>query len=302
VRAEAAARPHRAAPDWADGASGAHAWMWPNLLSLDAPLVAVAWQLLFARSFGAAADGAQVAVLAMYVWLVYVADRTLDGLRIADPSHDTARHRFYRERWTRILPAFAIVAALACYLSLVSLGAALMRGYLCLAATGAIYFGVVHLMPARMQHRWPKELAVAVLFGAGVCMPVFVAGKSSWPVFAPAFVLFAAALWINALGIECWEHAGELAARRRLIPLLTRVLATHLEAAAWATSGAAATLALIHPERAGVPLIYACIAASAAALGVIEWSRNRLAGDAMRVLADAALLTPIVMLVVMRMR
>jgi hypothetical protein len=276
--------------------------MWPNLLSLDAPLVAVVWQMLFARSFGVAVDGAQLAALAMYVWLVYVADRTLDGLRIGDPSHDTARHRFYREHWTKMLPAFAGVALVAAYLSLAALSPAMLRGYLWLAAAGTIYFAVVHLMPSRAQRRWPKELAVAILFAAGVCMPVLAAGKSAWQIFAPAFAMFAAALWINALGIECWEHARALAARRSLGPLPTRALASHLEAAAWAASAAAATLALTHPERAGVPLIYASIAASTALLGSIEWRRDRLASDAMRVLADAAFLTPIVVAVLMRMR
>jgi hypothetical protein len=27
-------------------------WLWPNLLSLDAPVVALLWHILFARSFG----------------------------------------------------------------------------------------------------------------------------------------------------------------------------------------------------------------------------------------------------------
>ncbi len=276
--------------------------MWPNLLSLDAPLVAVVWQLLFARSFGAALDGAQVAVLAIYVWLVYVADRTLDGLRADILTRGAARHRFHREHWTRMMPAFAAVAAVAAYLSLVSLGPALLRGYGWLAAIGAIYFAGVHLMPVRLQRRWPKELAVAILFAAGVCMPVLVAGNFAWEIFAPAFAIFAVALWLNALGIECWERARTRAQRRRLAPAPTRALAIHLEAAAWATSAAAATLALAHPERAGVPLIYASIAASAALLGVLEWRRERLAADAMRVLADAVFLTPMVVLVAMWLR
>jgi hypothetical protein len=300
--AEVPARSNTAAPAWAAAAPRVRAWMWPNLLSLDAPALAVVWQVLFARSFGAALDGAQIAVLAMYVWLVYVADRTLDGLRGTSLSQGAERHRFYREHWTKILPAFVIVAAVAAYLSLVSLGPAMLRGYSWLAATGATYFVGVHLMPARAQRRWPKELAVAVLFAAGVCMPVLVAGNIAWQIFAPAIAMFAVALWLNALGIECWERARGRAERRRLAPAPTRVLAIHLEAAAWATSGAAATLALMHPVRDGVPLIYACIAASAALLGVIEWRRDRLASDAMRVLADAVFLTPIVVLVLIRMR
>jgi hypothetical protein len=302
LSAEVPARSNTAAPAWTATAPRVRTWMWPNLLSLDAPLVAVVWQVLFARSFGAALDGAQVAVLAMYVWLVYVADRTLDGLRGDALSQGAARHRFHREHWAKLTPAFVAVAAIAAYLSLAVLGPALLRGYGWLAATGTIYFAGVHLMPARVRRRWPKELAVAILFAAGVCMPVLAAGKFAWQIFAPVFAIFTAALWLNALGIECWERARTGAERRRLAPAPTRALAIHLEAAAWVTSAAAATLALAHPERAGAPLVYASIAASAALLGVLEWRRDRLAIDAMRVLADAAFLTPIVVLVLTGLR
>jgi hypothetical protein len=302
LSAEVPARSNSAAPAWAAAAPGVRPWMWPNLLSLDAPLVAVVWQMLFARCFGVAVDAAQVAVLAMYVWLVYVVDRTLDGMRADTLARGASRHRFHREHWAKLLPAAAAVAAAAAYLSLAALGPELLRGYAWLAAIGAIYFAGVHLMPARVQRRWPKELAVALLFAAGVCMPVIVALDFAWQVFVPAFAIFAAALWLNALGIECWERARSAAERRRLAPAPSRALAIHLEAASWAISAAAATLALAHPERGGVPLIYASIAASVALLAVLEWRRERLASDAIRVLADAAFLTPILAMLAMRLR
>jgi hypothetical protein len=270
--------------------------MWPNLLSLDAPLLAVVWQVMFARCFGAHVDAAQCAVLAMYVWLVYVADRALDGLRTGDSLHDTARHRFHRNNWPKLAPAFAIVAIAAAYMSLTCLGPALLRGYAWLAVAGAAYFALVHLRPARTVRRWPKELVVAILFAIGTCMPVLASGRYGGAVFAPVFALFAAALWINALGIECWEHARDRAARERLAPRPTRALGLHLEAAAWATCAAAATLALFHQGRADAWVIYASIAVTCAMLGVMDWQRGRLGGNAMRVLADAAFLTPLLML------
>jgi len=276
--------------------------MWPNLLSLDAPLLAVVWQVLFARCFGAEMDAAQAAVLVMYVWLVYVADRALDGLRSRESSHDTARHRFYRDHWPKLVPVFGLVAIAAGYMSLTCLNAAMLRGYAWLAVAGTAYFALVHLLPARILRRWPKELAVAILFAIGTCMPVFASGRFAGPVFVPAFALFAAALWINALGIECWEHAREHTARARLEPRPTRALGMHLEAAAWAISGAAATLALIHQGRADASFIYASIAVSCAMLGVMEWQCGRLSGNAMRVLADAAFLSPLVLLVALLLR
>ncbi len=54
-------------------------WLWPNLLSLDAPIVAVLWQILFARCFQVPVDALAALLLLLTVWLIYAADRTLDA-------------------------------------------------------------------------------------------------------------------------------------------------------------------------------------------------------------------------------
>src|SRR5690242_16333745 len=56
-------------------------WLWPNLLSLDAPLVAVLWQQLFARCFGLPGDAIPALLLVASVWLIYAADRAFDVWR-----------------------------------------------------------------------------------------------------------------------------------------------------------------------------------------------------------------------------
>src|SRR5260221_7493183 len=71
-------------------------WLFPNLLSLDAPLVAVAWQGLLAVETDLPLRLTGRIVLGLTVWLIYVADRMLD---VRDPAKvpPTARHRFYRD-------------------------------------------------------------------------------------------------------------------------------------------------------------------------------------------------------------
>ena len=54
-------------------------WLWPNLLSLDAPIVALLWQILFARCFHARVETLPSVLLVLAVWLIYAADRTLDS-------------------------------------------------------------------------------------------------------------------------------------------------------------------------------------------------------------------------------
>src|ERR1700704_1719121 len=68
-------------------------WLWPNLLSLDAPVVAVLWQILFARCFQVPVDALAALLLLLTVWLIYAADRILDARR--DECH-SPRHEFYR--------------------------------------------------------------------------------------------------------------------------------------------------------------------------------------------------------------
>ena len=54
-------------------------WLWPNLLGLDAPAVAVVWQRFLADASGVAVPVAASAVLALVVWGIYLTDRRLDA-------------------------------------------------------------------------------------------------------------------------------------------------------------------------------------------------------------------------------
>ena len=56
--------------------------VWLNLLCLDAPIVAVAWQWLFAHTFGAHLSLALRALLFLTAWLIYLADRFADTIKL----------------------------------------------------------------------------------------------------------------------------------------------------------------------------------------------------------------------------
>src|SRR5580693_4601800 len=88
-------------------------WLWPNLLSLDAPIVALLWQILFARCFHARVGFLPSLLLVLAVWLIYAADRTLDALRGVTWSGTAAlpRHEFYRRHWRALLPLWLLVLA-----------------------------------------------------------------------------------------------------------------------------------------------------------------------------------------------
>ncbi len=72
-------------------------WLWPNVLSLDAPLVALAWQEAFAQVMAVELGAAQRVLLAVCTWLAYSGDRLLDARRLPDGPVDSARHAFARK-------------------------------------------------------------------------------------------------------------------------------------------------------------------------------------------------------------
>ena len=87
--------------------------MLPNVLALDAPLVAVVWQWFLARQFSIPLPFVCCAVLALATWSVYLVDRCLDAARGAV---GTARHAFAARHARLLLPLGMVsgVAAVAC--------------------------------------------------------------------------------------------------------------------------------------------------------------------------------------------
>jgi hypothetical protein len=258
---------------------------------------------MFARCFGVGITAAPLVALALAVWLIYAGDRILDGLRIERGGpRDTPRHRFYLTNRARVAPVFVMVSAAALWLSLSRLEPALLRNYLLLAVPLATYFLVVHLVRPRLRRVWPKEMAVAMLFAAGTCMPIWTELPAQRMTLLAPLLMLAAILWLNAAGIECWENRFEMVERRALRPAITRLLCCHLAAAALAVAIASALMSILTRTAFASAPLYCALAISAISLWALERSRRRLSPDGLRVLADAALLSPILAGVVWLLR
>lgn len=246
-------------------------WLWPNLLSLDAPLVAVLWQILFVRCFRGQPDVVAAALLVAAVWLIYSADRMLDAWR---GSINRPRHEFCRRYWRALLPVWGAVFVLTGCLSWLFLPPALFDRGVGLLATVLLYLLVVHAAPPRFRRFWPKEAMVGVLFALGASVAAWNHLES--PTDMLTVLLFSCLCWINCIAIEQWE-TGE---------------------GRWPVGLAAACVALgaillLSHDR---PILASAETASALGFMLLERGRPRLSLDAQRVLADAALLSPVVFL------
>lgn len=274
---------------------GSGCWRWLHLLSLDAPLVAVLWQLLFARALRVHLPPVVTLIMALVIWLIYVADRILDSYRAAANPGEAVRHRFYRAHRATFLPAFFAVLLATAWMSYADLGFKLWRDGLILAGAVGGYFGLVHLLGSSRRKWFPKEIAVAILFGFGTFLPVGAKLQQLHFRFLLPFLLFLLVLWMNTLLIEYSEWVtlrGRDADRPHESTIL---LGRHLAAFGFAVGA----MALCATAGRWFPLARPILLAeglSALALGVLGSQWRRISSYAVRVTADAVLLTPLLLL------
>jgi hypothetical protein len=183
----------------------AEVWLWPNLLSLQAPLVAVLWQLLLARSTHVRLNPFEPWALGLAVWLIYLTDHLIDTARPAGRGWEPPRKDFCRKHWRKFLVlAVGIGFVLISFVNRL-LWAAMVRVGWRLSLGVACYFALIHLAPANWRRGWPRDAAVAVFFAFGTFIAVWLAnGRDVVPLLLPG-ALFMLLCWANCSLIETWE-------------------------------------------------------------------------------------------------
>lgn len=175
-------------------------WLWVDVLCIVAPLAALAWQWLFARSTNVKLHPATPPTLALAVWTIAVADRLLEARR----RRLTWRHWFV---WRFRYPFFVLLggAAAGCFwLSFYTLPQVILElgGILMVVVVLYLFFG--RIQPGS-KLAVPRDLVRGALFSVGVMVAVW--GTSNVP---------RGAVWLIAgqtvlvslifLGSSCLEH------------------------------------------------------------------------------------------------
>ncbi len=254
-------------------------WLWANLLSLDAPIVALLWQALFGRAFSSHLRWPAFVALGSTVWIIYVSDRLLDSRHVLTEI-SSSRHQFYRQhRWefvAGLLLVFSVLAEALCFLN-----RTVLRNGIVTALTVGLYLVIIHANSRAARQWFPKEFAVGVIFAAGTCLATWSKTDVKLGLFAPA-ACFAALCWLNCAAIDYWEN-DRLHEQRR-----AALTSNSLECALLAV----AVFSAILTSLASVQGVFASIAFSAILLLAVHRCRPGLSPDARRVLADACLCTP----------
>jgi hypothetical protein len=255
-------------------------WLWPNLLSLDAPIVAILWQQLFTKVFQVPATKTSGITLAATVWLIYAGDRILDAWQTAEVS---ARHRFYRRHWRAVTPVILGAAVLSAWCAFTGIRQPVLFNGIGLLIMVAAYLAVVHITPGFSRRWWPKELAVAIIFALGATIHVWTFATQPASLWVPSIAVFGVLCWINCAAISYWEKAAAHGS--------TAWLGRGLREVSLMAASVAIVFAMLNPFPQS-RLLYAAEALAALGFFALSLFSRRLSPDALRVAADVVLCTP----------
>ena len=250
-------------------APGSPVWLWPNLVGLDAPVVAVVWQRFLGAAHGVRVPPAASIALGLVVWGVYLADRWLDA-RPDRPAESADRHRFARRNRTAIGLAAAGVTVAAAVAAILLPTAYIGVGVI-VAVGLAAYLAGVHAVRRAAVGEFGKAFLVGLVFAAGVMVPLAAERPHEALGWWPAVGAFAGVCWLNCRLIAAWEAPG----RDRPAALLV-------------AAAAALGLAVLAPRPVGL-----AIGGAVVLLALLHLGRGTTSTRARRVLADVALLTPL---------
>lgn len=265
-------------------------WLWPTILSLDAPSVVVLWQLLLANAASVIVGRAEVFVLGSSVWLAYCADRWIEGWRLRPESIRTHRHLFHqRERWP-LAAAWIVVFALDLTAAIRGLSSAEFRAGCILLLAVSAYLLSHQFVHRNSRWRAPKEACVAVLLGAGAAVFIVNRTGASLHAMSVPLALFVLLCFCNCALISLWEDAVDRSHGQTSLALQLGRAAAYNRALPWAIL--ALSLAILLEGGGRTRAAAACGAASGALLGAIDLAERRIGRARARVLADVALMTP----------
>ena len=265
-------------------------WLLPNLLSLDAPIVAVVWAWMFAQSWRVQWVNANIYLLLPgVVWIIYCLDRYLDN-KVSENKRGehSARHAFHQRHWWWFRIGIYIVAGF-CAATLLQLPLSIFFHAIPILILVCVYFFTAVFSEHRQgQPQLFKNAIAGFTFSYGTAMGVFFFRPSSYwleLVLTQQNLLFALLCTCNITAIDLWEASRATAEREGkkyyelslTIPLFILVTLSFLLA--------------VRADDYSRPFYFAIMIAGGL-LQVINHYRSRFSLNTLRAFADLALLVP----------
>jgi len=269
-------------------------WAWLTILSLDAPIVAVLWQLLIANSFGFIVKPLHSILLFVTVWLIYVVDRCFDSIVITKAF--TTRHGFYKRYLATFIILISIVASFALVAAVRWLEPTIFLHGIILSGIVLLYLANLHL-PKKPILLIPKELQIGLVFATGSTLTFWSQLHSLGNVESILFILvticFAMLCFLNCSFISLWEKSVDILHKQ---PSMAR--ASNIQTLTFQLKSAVLILIAISILLPiGFELRVAFILSSLG-LWLLQYTQAKTSVDLRRVLADVVLMTPLLSLLV----
>lgn len=271
-------------------------WLWLNILCLDAPVVAITWQWLFARALGLPLSAATIGALFLTAWLIYLADRLADTFKLYPAREISSRHLFcarYRRAW---ITAMVLLTACDAWLLTHHLDPRVVKFGATVGTLAFLYF-LLNYTAGRVWRALPvKEVTIGALFAAGTVTALLPQIPTTDGPLLLTLVLFAALCALNCISIAFWERRIDEAQSRESLGT------TWPRGARYLVPGAICiAMSAVLASRWSVPLalIDSCIALSAVLLAALHSLRDFMPRDDRTAFADLVLLTPLVMMVLL---
>jgi hypothetical protein len=268
--------------------------LWLNLVCLDAPLVAICWQWIFAYSFHITVPAGNWAALFLSAWLIYLADRFGDAISVRPSQPKSVRQQFClgrRKIWLASIFCVGVMDAIVIlkWVDYETIWAGAFLGAITIA-----YVIVNHTHSELWEIVPLKEFTIGSLFAAGTLISMTPHIGAERATMMLAAILFAVLCFLNCVSIAMWERD------------LDRSQGKHSIATLWPDANI--PRALLPVLLAGCALLLAfdvqiwpvalSIGTSGLLLGAIP--HTAVSRDERTALADLVLLAPLVLLLVGR--
>jgi hypothetical protein len=263
--------------------------IWLNILCLDAPIVAISWQWLFARVFGVTIALAECEGLFLTAWLIYLMDRLADSISLSPDVPKAVRQEFcsrHKNIWAGLI---AIIALLDAEIVFWRIGHETFVFGMFLGAIAVAYLAMNHAFSKVWQAIPIKEVIVGFLFAAGTLLAVALHMAKARAIITFATLLFASLCALNCMAIAVWERDLDRSQRKHSIATRWPSVKSWAQFLPLLLALACAMLAFLDPR---VWPLAVCLGISSILLFALHvFSIRR---DERTALADLVLLTPLV--------
>jgi len=267
--------------------------LWLNLVCLDAPLVAIAWQWLFARYLHVSVSVWAREALFLTAWLIYLVDRLADAFSLQANSPRSARQQFclrHKKLWLGLISAVGLVDAA---IVLLRLNRDVLISGSCLSGIAAVYLAVNHAFSEVWEIIPLKEITIGFLFSAGTLL-VLITNFAAIPSTVGrlsallAMLLFAILCSLNCMSIAVWERDLDRDQRKHSIATRCPGIGVPIRAFCILVAVAALLLGAATPSLFPIAMSLSVAASLLTILHFISVGR-----DERTALADLVLLTPV---------